>query len=300
MKRIFALTVIIPALLFGLFSCATSPAPVPPRSSVWKISKDGNTLFLGGSVHVLRSQDFPPPAAFDQAFAQSAMLVLEADIVQIADPAMTEYLARQMMLGEDKTLQSILDEDVYEGLKTEIEKLGLPMDEFARLKPSMAINILTFVWIQQFGFVEQGIDAHYLAKANEAGKATGFLETLESQIDLLVHIGDGCENDYVRYSLEDLAETEAGITAIVAEWRAGDAALTTAELTDMKESWPLLYRSMIADRNAAWMPRLEEYLGTEPVEFVVVGLAHLHGPDGLLQTLANKGYTVEQLANGRE
>jgi uncharacterized protein YbaP (TraB family) len=228
------------------------------------------------------------------------MLVLEADVLQIADPAAAEYLAVQMMLEGDETLQSILDRDVYERLKTEVEQLRLPIDELARLKPSMVINFLTFAWIQQFGFVEQGIDGYYLAKAKEAGKATGFLETVESQIDLLIHIGDGYENDYVWYSLENLAETAAGITALVAEWKKGDAALTTVELMNMKESWPSLYRPMIADRNAAWLPQLEAYMRTEPVEFVVVGLAHLHGPDGLLQTLTNKGYRVEQLVNGKE
>jgi uncharacterized protein YbaP (TraB family) len=227
------------------------------------------------------------------------MLVLEADIAQVSDPAMAEYLAVQMMLGEDETLQSVLDRDVYERLKTEVEQLGFPMDELVRLKPSMVVNFLIFAWIQQFGFVEQGIDGYYLEEAKEAGKATGFLETVESQIELLIHIGDGFENDYVWYSLESLAETAASITALVAEWKKGDAALTTAQLTDMKESWPSLYRSMVADRNAAWLPQLEAYMRTEPVEFVVVGLIHLHGPDGLLQALTDKGYGVEQIVLGK-
>jgi uncharacterized protein YbaP (TraB family) len=62
----------------------------------------------------------------------------------------------------------------------------------------------------------------------------------------------------------------------------------------MKEEWPEMYKSMVFDRNAAWMPQIEEYLSTGAVPFIVVGAAHLHGPDGLLIQLKNLGYTVEQ------
>jgi uncharacterized protein YbaP (TraB family) len=63
----------------------------------------------------------------------------------------------------------------------------------------------------------------------------------------------------------------------------------------MKNKYPLVYKTLIARRNNAWMKVLEKYLDNSPVEFVVAGLAHFYGPDGLLTQLKNRGYTVEQV-----
>jgi uncharacterized protein YbaP (TraB family) len=66
-------------------------------------------------------------------------------------------------------------------------------------------------------------------------------------------------------------------------------------LEEMKEDWLPVYKSMIVDRNNAWMPQIEECINSGSVFFVVVGLAHLHGPDGLLKLLEDAGCTIEQL-----
>jgi uncharacterized protein YbaP (TraB family) len=43
------------------------------------------------------------------------------------------------------------------------------------------------------------------------------------------------------------------------------------------------------------MPLLEGYFTTGTVEFVIAGLLHLHGPDGLLRQLENIGCVIEQV-----
>jgi uncharacterized protein YbaP (TraB family) len=263
------------------------------KSSVWEIGKGEKSFFLGGSIHILREQDLPLPIAFDAAFDKSGILVLEADTGKMSEPEVAAYLQQQLLLPEGITLRSILDKDVYEALEMEFQALGVPsIDAFSLFKPSMVMNVLTFLYIQKFGFMEQGVDDYYLAKAKDAGKATAFLESVESQIDMLVGMGDGYENDYVKYSLEDLEETEAYLNETVAEWREGGAAVTETILSEMKRDWPVIYKALILDRNNAWIPILENFLNTEPVEFVVVGLAHLHGPDGLLRHFQNNGYAI--------
>jgi uncharacterized protein YbaP (TraB family) len=109
-------------------------------------------------------------------------------------------------------------------------------------------------------------------------------------------MGEGYESDYVIYSLEDLENTTGDVVAIVSEWKKGSSALTEESITEMKEEWPVLYKALLLDRNNAWMYRMEEFLNTAPVEFVIVGLAHLLGPDGLLKQLEQAGCTVKQIA----
>ena len=287
-------------LLFILvFACISSAAPIraygQSGSSVWKISKDGNTIFLGGSVHILRDEDFPLPEEFDRAFNQSSMVILEANVEELSDQSAVQYLMERMMLPPGTTLQSVLDSETWELLKAKCGEYEISLESISRLKPSMIITILTVAEIAKFGFIQQGVDSYYFEKAKEAEKPLDFLETVEEQINLIVTMGEGYENDFVKYSLHDLDASVKELLSIVSGWKKGEATYTESELTVMKETWPMLYKTLLVDRNTAWLPRLEAYLTTVPVEFVIVGLAHLYGPDGLLHLLENSGCTVEQV-----
>jgi uncharacterized protein YbaP (TraB family) len=292
MKKIIVSYIVILSLCF--FSCASFPASNQQGSSVWQISKGGGSLFLGGSIHILRGKDFPLPKAFDRAFKQSAMLVLEADIEQMADENVVQYLLAQMLLPGDETLESILDADAYEILKTKCEEYGLPMENIAKFKPSMVMTMLTVLEMQKSGFAQQGVDAYYLQKAKKAKKPLGFLETVEEQIDLLVSMGDGYESDFVKYSLSDMDSTENMLDSLVSEWKTGGASITESSILEMQEQWPAIYKALLLDRNAAWLPQINQYLDEGTTALVIVGLAHLRGPDGLLRQLENSGCIVKQ------
>ena len=296
-------------ILAGFLFCALFPVSAADNktsigstaagSSVWEISKNGNTLFLGGSVHILRDEDFPLPEEYDWAFMQSSILILEADIDKMAEPEIVQYLMARMILPNDKPLQTILNSETYSLLKTKCEEFNFPIESVSMLKPSMITILLTIMEIQKQGFVQQGVDIYYLEKAKETKKTLDFLETVETQIDIITTIGEGYENDYVKYSLQELENSTEEIISIVSDWRNGNAAYTEASIAELKKSWSALYKTLLVDRNNAWMQRFDEFLTDEPVEFVIVGLAHLYGDDGLLRQLEQSGCTVKQLTGSR-
>jgi uncharacterized protein YbaP (TraB family) len=298
MKQTFSF-VFLGMVLFvtGFTSCASGPAVKPARTSVWKISKKGNTIFLGGSIYLLQDENFPLPLEFDRAFAQSSLLVLEADTERILEPALANYLVAQMTLPEGKTLQSILAPEVYSQLRAKCAEFGLPdIGGISRYKPSMIINTLSTLQYQRFEFIQKGVDAYYLEKAKKTGKSVHFLEAIEEQITGLVGMGDGYENDYVRYSMDKIGNTKQNIVSLVSEWQYGKTALFETALAKTHTQWPAVYEKLILDKNTTWLPQIEGYLLTEPVEFVIIDLLHLHGNDGLLRQLAASGCTIEQIA----
>jgi uncharacterized protein YbaP (TraB family) len=63
----------------------------------------------------------------------------------------------------------------------------------------------------------------------------------------------------------------------------------------MKADYPFIYDSLIKDRNNTWVSIIEGYLEDSPVEFIIVGLAHIHGEDGILKQLSEAGYLVNPL-----
>jgi uncharacterized protein YbaP (TraB family) len=265
------------------------------QSSVWQISKNGNTLYLGGSVHLLRAEDFPLPKEFDVAFDKSELLVLEADVEQMSNPEVAQGIMAQAMLPDDVTLQTVLTAETYSLLEAKCAEFSLPMANVLKLKPAMIISVLEAMKMQQLGFTPQGVDVYYLTKANEKNKKIDFLETVDFQINLLVNMGNGYENEFVKYSLEDFDNIEKEINALIPEFKNGTSKAVESEIQEMKEKFPSVYKSLYADRNNNWLPLLETYLKDTKVEFVIVGMAHLHGADGLLAQLQHKGYTVKQV-----
>jgi uncharacterized protein YbaP (TraB family) len=65
-------------------------------------------------------------------------------------------------------------------------------------------------------------------------------------------------------------------------------------LQDFKQE-PRLYQRLLVERNRAWLTKIEALFDRQGRAFVVVGAAHLVGPDGLLAMLTAKGFTVQQM-----
>jgi uncharacterized protein YbaP (TraB family) len=281
------ITLVIALFLF----CA--PVFAQSGSSIWKVSKGGNTVLLGGSIHILRESDFPLPAEFDRAFEQSTILVLEADMGKIADSETIQYLMSKAFLPGNQTLQSVLNPQTYKLFMAKCAEFGIPPEVISKFNPYMAVNVLTVMAIQKSGFAQLGVDYYYYDLAQKTGKPLDFLEAVKTQIDILVSIGESYGDDFITYSLNDLENLE-DIVGLVLEWREGDSASTEASVTEMMETWPAVYKTLILDRNNLWIPQIEKYLTAGSAAFILTGLAHLYGPDGLLRQLENSGCTIER------
>jgi uncharacterized protein YbaP (TraB family) len=265
------------------------------QSAVWELSRNGKTLYLGGSVHILREEDFPLPPEFDAALDRSGMLILEADVEQVSDPEFMWGLFSRMFLT-DTTLDKLLSPQVFEELANLFEGLGMPISEVLTLKPMVLSNVISVMYMQNLDFVEKGVDFYYLEQAKAAGKKVGFLEPIEFQMDIFFDMGTGYEDELIQYTIDGTDESESGLLRLVDEWKKGIPDYLEEGITEMKEKFPHVYRDLILDRNNTWIPQIEAYLETEEIEFILVGYAHLFGPDGLLPKLRALGVTVKQLS----
>jgi uncharacterized protein YbaP (TraB family) len=264
------------------------------QSAVWELTKDGNTLYLGGSVHVLREEDFPLPGEFGEALNRSDILVLEADMDLMTDGEFLKELMPRMYLS-GTNLKNLLSPGVYNDLAALCKEQGLPLFQIIRMKPMIVSTMLSTLRIRQLGFVEKGVDAVLLEQAKAKGKERIFLESVEFQVGLLLDIGMGHADEIIRDALQDFADSGESLVQIISEWRKGMPEEVERDLAEMKESFPMLYITLIQNRNNEWIPQIERFLRTGETEFILVGYAHLHGPDGLLRRLREMGVGVKQL-----
>ena len=265
------------------------------QTSIWEISKNGNTLYLGGSVHILRATDYPLPPEYANVYKKAETLVFETDIKKLEDPVFAQKLMMGAMYTDERTLQSVLSAKTYQELETECKKVELPIANLSKFKPSMVVLLITVTKMKQLGINEDGVDKYFYNKAIKNHKKTIGLETAEKQLTLLTNMGSGNEEEFVKHSLKDFKKLDKELSSLIGAWKNGNAKEMNKELKEMKTQFPELYKSMLVERNQNWLAQIEEMLTNEIIEFVLVGTLHLHGTDGLLTLLKKEGYEVQQV-----
>ena len=274
----------------------TAPAPAANgRGLIWTVERDGRTSWLVGSLHLLTADAYPLPPALDAAFARADVLVEEANPEELKSPAAAMQLLAKAMYPPGTTLQSQVSKDTFEKIARRAERAGLPIEKLQPFKPWMVALTLVGLELQRGGFDPSlGLDQHFLNRAPAAGKTVRTLETALEQIDFLESLSPQLQEGLVAATL-DGAETElAQVQKIAAAWKSGDPApIERLLLTDMKGVDAKVYDTLLVGRNRRWMPKLEACFAEKRC-FVVVGAAHLVGPDGLVAMMRAKGYTVTQ------
>lgn len=278
---------------FGVLSLSASAYA---QSSVWVASKDSQSVYLAGTVHLLRPSDYPLPPQFETAYAASQQLYFETDIAGLSDMSVQARLLQELTYKGDQSLRTVLDDSTYQALSNHLNTIGMSIQMLEKFKPGLLVSTLQVFEFQKLGFTPQGVDAYFNARAIGDGKTLGELEPIDAQIGYLAQMGEGNESEFIRLSLEDLDEMDASMNQMLGAWRSGnDALLDTLFVRDMKEGYPELYNSLLVQRNLDWMPIIESMFSDSDTEFVLVGAAHLVGEDGLLNLLRNKGYEIQQL-----
>lgn len=265
------------------------------QTSVWKVEGKGNTVYIGGTMHLLTPEDHPLPPEFDSAYVWSDAIVFEADIKKMENPIVIQQMMMLAMYQDDRTLQSELSNEAYALLESECAKINLSLSDFAKFKPTMVLLIYTVTKLQEAGLTEAGVDPYYFQKASADEKECLFLETVESQLKLL--FGDEDEDmDQAVFQFFDDQETMEKMGMDIKEsWRDGKSKLFVRIQKKMDKEYPEIYQKVLVNRNNNWISQIETYFENEKLEFVLVGALHLHGPDGILNLLEGNGYNISQL-----
>lgn len=266
------------------------------ETSLWKVTKAEEEIYLAGTIHVLAPSDLPFPQAFDKAYSASEIVVLETDMSEMLNPNFQARLMAHFSYNDGRLLTQMISPELYSELQQYLHERGLIPHIFIGMKPAGVMLTMLGIEFQRLGISEDGADTVYYQRAITDGKTTLGLESIEDHIGFIAELGEGNEERYLRQTLEDMKETESMMREMVLYWKTGDAAgLEKIVVTQMKTDYPKVYQSLLVERNKRWLPQIKTMLTTPEVEFVLVGAAHLIGPDGILKELKQQGYSVEQM-----
>jgi uncharacterized protein YbaP (TraB family) len=276
----------------GLLGSLTAQAEAP----VWALRGAHNTVYLAGSVHLLRSKDATLPKAFDRAYADADAIVMEIDLDDLDPTAAQGWMLSEGMLGDENTLEDVIGKQRYERVEREGNRLGVPVEALQPLEPWLVAMTLVQLQYVKLGFdPEQGVEKQLQRKAMADRKEITGLETLEEQLGLLAGLSPADQAKFLDLTLEEMHEMEGETDTLLGAWRTGNAQKLASMLSDEYKVAPTLYRMLIADRNKRWMPQIEKLLKGDKDYLVVVGTLHLVGTGGLLELTKAKGFEAKQL-----
>lgn len=276
--------------------CIIFNFPAVAKSPVWKISKDGNHLFLGGTIHLLSQSDYPLPEAFETAYNNSILLVLETDLQKFGAPEFQQTILQKTMYTGEQNITQFLKPDTIQALETHLASIGISMKPMLKFKPGLLSVTLTLVELQRLGLVGTGVDEFFSLRALNEKRGIKYLETVNDQLEFLSSMGEGNENEFIKYTLNDLKDLPKLFGSMKKAWKNGDnAQLRIVALDPWSGLFPEIYNSLLVERNNNWIPQIETMLRTKEVEFILFGALHLVGENGILTQLTALGYTIENL-----
>ena len=281
------------ALIAVVFAAAAHAAEA--RSFAWKVSRGAQTVYIVGSVHMLSKDYYPLAPALETVYKDSDLLVEEADLGEMLSIDGQMSLLSRGTLPEGQSLEKVISPATYADVAKRLQAVGMPIEPLSRLKPwAIALMLLGVEW-QRAGFDPNlGLDKHFYDRAQSDGKAVQGLETAEYQISRFDEMTYDQQDRMLRDTLKEADTEQTSVKTLADAWRAGDApAVERIVLQDLKSD-PQMYQRLLIDRNKNWMPKIEALFSRAGRSLVIVGAAHVVGPDGLLAMLRNKGYTVEQ------
>ena len=287
---------LVAAVVATLALGALSGSPLAQsRAFAWKATKGAGVVYLVGSVHMLTSDFYPLAPSLDAAFKDSDLLVEEVDLAEMLSPNTQFSMLSKGMLPAGQTIDKVVSPATL-ALINQHTGGALPIEALKQFKPwFLAMTLEALEW-QAAGFdASLGLDKHFFDRAQVEGKTIQGLETTDFQISLFDGMTRDQQDRFLAETLKSVDKEKASVARLTGAWKNGDVAtIERLVMADVKED-PVVYDRLLVARNRTWLPKIEALFSRPRHAFVVVGAAHLVGPDGVVSMLKAKGYQVVQL-----
>ncbi|WP_336963269.1 TraB/GumN family protein [Sphingobium aquiterrae] len=279
---------------------AAAPVTVKADPALWVVKDKDTTIYLFGTVHVLKPGYEWFTGGVKKAFDASDELVLE-----VIEPEDQAAMGREMgAIGvapaDSPALSTRLTEEARRKYIAAMEQTGLPWQAFERFKPWMAGMVLSVAPLTNLGYDPKlGVEKVLSAAAKANGKTIGALETVSQQLGFFNGLDDGQQIAFLNATVDGLPEAESQFASLMANWAAGDPDALAKEMNESLEATPVLAKVLIEDRNANWAQWIDKRLETPGTVFVAVGAGHLAGAPSVQQKLKALGIHAKRVKTQR-
>ncbi|HEV7613107.1 MAG TPA: TraB/GumN family protein [Steroidobacteraceae bacterium] len=281
-------------ILSGLLLCITARAD-NALHSLWELHGKHNTVYLLGSIHVLRLSDYPLAPAVLEAYGNAKSVLMEVNMEEISSDQVQAEMLASAFLPDGKTLPDVLGQQRYGRAAVLAHEVGVELALFDQFAPWFAAEAISQLQLTQLGFQpEAGVEMYFLERARSDGKSVEGLETVHDQISIFQNMPSDTQAEYLASSLEQAHDLPKEVDSMVLAWQNGDMRWFENQLqTEFKQD-PRLFQSVLGARNRKWVPKIEALLNEDKNYLVIVGTGHLVGMGSVLDLLKKDGIVAIQ------
>ena len=288
------LTWLLAALLLAAMPARGDEAGHPV--TLWRVSGDTNSVYLLGSIHMLREQDHPLPGVIDHVYDEAEVVVMELDMDDL-DPAATQAsFNRAGVMTDGTTLRDLMGDELFAQAERAAAEIDIPLELLAQSEPWLAAMTVELMMLYRIGFNPVlGVEMTISQRATNDGKPIEGLETVDEQLAFLDGLPLEAQREMLLQTLAQAAALSESVDDLVLAWRHGDLATLEAGLLDSMGEQEELLAALVTERNRRWADTIETWLDDDQDYLVVVGALHLVGDEGVPALLDRAGFGIQQL-----
>lgn len=273
------------------------------KGNLWLARKGDQRITLVGTYHLDDPRHAATLAALAPAIEAAHTLLVEAgpeDMVALkakmaADPGL-------IVAPPGESLYIDLPRDEWNQLAAALKDVGMPAAMATRLRPWYVMLLLSMSACQGSLQAEGGLDNRLMAAAKDRDLQIRGLEPPETIFSVFNALDRADQLALLKTALAERALADDGVVTMTEAYFRGESQLMwefslweTERLPGLPKAeadrlQALLERVVVTGRNRSWVPVIEG-----PV-LAAFGALHLPGPEGVLNLLAQDGWTISPYA----
>jgi uncharacterized protein len=274
---------------------AAAETTVKVKPALWAVKDADTTVYLFGTVHVLKPGLSWFDGAVQKAFDKSDELVLE--LVLPDDQAEVAKATLPMAMDQSgKPLPHKLDPETLAAYQATLTGLGLPANAFDAFEPWFAGVTLSVLPLTKHGYdPNQGVEKQLTAKAKAGAKPISGFETLTEQLGFFDTLPEVEQVSFLKSVVKDIDKLGPQLDKMVLLWGKGDPDGLAVTMNESMEATPELAKTLLFDRNARWADQIKTRMDKPGTVFVAVGAGHLAGEKSVQDYLAERGLKAQRI-----
>lgn len=284
-----ALLVLLPTIVTAQPAAGRVQADPP----LWMVRKGEATVFLLGTVHALPDNvEWRTPRIAEAARAADIFVFEVPEGREEIDEA-TRFIRARGLLPRGQNLPDLLSPAAAKDYDTACGLAGMPARCLSDKRPWLAAVVLTASYLTERHLTaEPTPDEVMLHEALRYNKGLRYLDTTRQQLEFLARFDETMGLSGFSAMLEDFQNQPKREDALVNAWIGGDTKeLTRLVMRGMADDPDGM--TLLAAHDRRWADQLERMMSEPRTYLVVVGVAHLIGPQGVPALLQADGYTVK-------
>lgn len=298
-KKIILISIIIILFLGGLIGYYKfknySKEPIKKEFSysplTFEICDDNSCIYLLGSIHLGDEKITKFNEKYLDYYNKSKYLAVEIDTKNIS------FNLKDFILTPPTTLDDLLNEELKKELSDFLSKKSLfSYDMLKGFKLGYVYNYISLLASIELNFSESGVDEYFINLAHNQDKEVIELETTEEQLSLLLDYSDEFYIKQIKNVIDTYEEEKDSLKLVYEKYLESDKKelekLISLEETPESEEEQRYINNMLYERNKKMSIKVEEFLSEDKEVFMIVGLGHVIGEDGIIDLLKEKNYEI--------